>query len=131
MRLIFVYTAIFCGVLALFGTGLLDTFAVHGNADFAKAFRVSAGALVAILMAKAPFESLVQILQAHMRGRGETATVFRIQFATSVGFWIPLFLATRAFYPGMTAYWITMLVSSLVAAAALFVCSSQRKTIRL
>ena len=131
VRLIFVYTAIFCGVLALFGTGLLDAFAAHGNADFAKAFRVSAGALVAILMAKAPFESLVQILQAHMRGRGKTATVFRIQFATSVGFWIPLFLATRAFYPGMTAYWITMLFSSLVAATALFVCSSQRKTIRL
>lgn len=72
------------------------------------------------MCAKAVFESAVQVLQAHLRGRGETAAVFRIQCATSLLFWIPLFLAVRAFSPGIPAYWLTMLASSALASAALW-----------
>jgi len=72
-----------------------------------------------VLAAKAPFESAVMVLQAHLRGRGETAAVFRIQFATSLLFWVPSFMAVRAVRPGIPAFWLTMLASSALATALL------------
>ena len=115
----------FIAVLSLFGRELLNAFATKGDAAFADGFSAAAKTLVLIMCAKAVFESAVQVLQAHLRGRGETAVVFRIQCATSLLFWIPLFLAVRAFSPGIPAYWLTMLASSALASAALFLTQSR------
>ena len=120
LRLVAIHSAAFTAVLAASGSAILGVFASKGDAAFADGFSAAAEALVIILCAKALFESAVQVLQAHLRGRGETAAVFRIQFATSLLFWIPLFLAVRAFAPGIPAYWLTMLASSALACAALW-----------
>ena len=90
-----------------------------GDAAFAKAFAATASVLVAILGVKSFFESIVMALQAFLRGRGETAAVFRIQLLSSVAFWIPLFLAVRAYRPGIPAYWLTMIACSGLSAALL------------
>ena len=120
LRLVAIHSAAFTAVMAASGSAILGVFASKGDAAFADGFSAAAEALVIILCAKALFESAVQVLQAHLRGRGETAAVFRIQFATSLLFWIPLFLAVRAFAPGIPAYWLTMLASSALACAALW-----------
>ena len=64
-------------------------------------------------------ESIVMALQAFLRGRGETAAVFRIQLFSSVAFWIPLFLVVRAYRPGIPAYWLTMIACAGLSAALL------------
>jgi Na+-driven multidrug efflux pump len=115
-----IHSAAFTAVLAASGSAILGVFASKGDAAFADGFSAAARALVLILCAKALFESAALVLQAYLRGRGETAAVFRIQFATSLLFWIPLFLAVRAFAPGIPAYWLTMPVSSALACAALW-----------
>ena len=125
LRLVAIHALAFIAVLSLFGRELLNAFATKGDASFADGFSATAKTLVLILCAKAVFESAVQVLQAHLRGRGETAAVFRIQCATSLLFWIPLFLAVRAFSPGIPAYWLTMLASSALASAALFLTQSR------
>ena len=120
LRLVAIHALAFIAALSLFGRELLNAFATKGDAAFADGFSAAAKTLVLILCAKAVFESAVQVLQAHLRGRGETAAVFRIQCATSLLFWIPLFLAVRAFSPGIPAYWLTMLASSALASAVLW-----------
>ena len=120
LRLVAIHSAAFTAVLAASGSAILGVFASKGDAAFADGFSAAARALVLILCAKALFESAALVLQAYLRGRGETAAVFRIQFATSLLFWIPLFLAVRAFAPGIPAYWLTMPVSSALACAALW-----------
>ena len=125
LRLVAIHALAFIAVLSLFGRELLDAFASKGDASFADGFSATAKTLVLILCAKAVFESAVQVLQAHLRGRGETAAVFRIQCATSLLFWIPLFLAVRAFSPGIPAYWLTMLASAALASAALFLTQAR------
>ena len=61
----------------------------------------------------------MQVLQAFLRGCGKTAAVFRIQFLSSVLFWIPLFLAVRAWRPSMPLYWLTMLACSALSTVLL------------
>lgn len=70
-------------------------------------------ALVAVIAAKAVFEFLTLILQAVLRGRGETSAVCRIQAIVSFGMWIPSYVLVRFFLPNMTAYWLTMFLSGL------------------
>ena len=117
--LVAIYSLAFCLALAVGGRSLLAAFASSGDARFAHGFSATAAVLAVVLAAKAPFESAVQVLQAHLRGRGETAAVFRIQFATSLLFWVPSFLAVRAVCPGIPAFWLTMLASSALATALL------------
>lgn len=76
-------------------------------------------ALVAVIAAKAVFEFLTPILQAVLRGRGETSAVCRIQAVVSFGVWIPAYVLVRLFHPNMTAYWLTMFLSGLVSVALL------------
>ena len=76
-------------------------------------------ALVAVIAAKAVFEFLTPILQAVLRGRGETSAVCRIQAVVSFGVWIPAYVLVRLCHPNMTAYWLTMLLSGLVSVALL------------
>ena len=85
-------------------------------ADFTDALH----ALVAAIAAKTVFELLTQILQAVLRGRGQTATVCRIQALVSFGIWIPSYLLVRMYHPSVPAYWITMILSSAVSCALLF-----------
>ena len=125
LRLVAIHALAFIAVLSLFGRELLNAFATKGDAAFADGFSAAAKTLVLILCAKAVFESAVQVLQAHLRGRGETAAVFRIQCATSLLFWIPLFLAVRAFSPGIPAYWLTMLASAALASVLLLLVPRQ------
>ena len=120
LRLVAIHSAAFTAVLAASGSAILGVFASKGDAAFADGFSAAARALVLVLCAKALFESAALVLQAYLRGRGETAAVFRIQFATSLLFWIPLFLAVRAFAPEIPAYWLTMPASSALACVALW-----------
>ena len=120
LGLVAIHSLAFIAVLAVAGSEILGAFASKGDTAFAESFAETAKAIVFILCAKAVFESAVQVLQAHLRGRGETAAVFRIQFATSLLFWIPLFLAVRACSPGIPAYWLTMLASSALASVVLY-----------
>lgn len=131
LRLVAIHALAFIAVLSLFGRELLDAFASKGDAAFADGFSATAKTLVLILCAKAVFESAVQVLQAHLRGRGETAAVFRIQCATSLLFWIPLFLAVRAFSPGIPAYWLTMLASAALASVLLLLVPRQSERLDL
>ena len=119
LKLVAIHSLAFAAVLAAAGGPALGVFAAKGDAAFAAGFSAVAKTLVVILGAKAVFESAVQVLQAHLRGCGETAAVFRIQCATSLLFWIPLFFVVRACAPGIRAYWLTMLASSALASAAL------------
>ena len=117
--LVVVYTAAFTTVLAAAGMTLLFAFAKDVDESFLSGFSSTAKFLVKILAVKALFESSVQILQAYLRGHGETASVFLIQFATSILFWVPLFFAIRHFRPSIPAYWSTMLVTSALSTALL------------
>ena len=120
VTLVGVYAILFCAVLAAAGVAILLAFGKKGDAEFVGTFTETACVLVTILGAKALFESLVQILQAFLRGCGKTAAVFRIQFGTSVLFWIPLFFAVRAWRPGIPAFWLTMLACSALSSALLW-----------
>ena len=120
VTLVGVYAILFCAVLAAAGVAILLSFGRKGDAEFAGMFSETACILVTILGAKALFESLVQILQAFLRGCGKTAAVFRIQFGTSVLFWVPLFFAVRAWRPGIPAFWLTMLACSALSCALLW-----------
>ncbi len=119
LTLVAIYTAAFCIFLSAFGAQTLGAFASAGDADFTREFTHAAFVLAVILGTKALFESAVQVLQAYLRGLGKTATVFRIQFATSILFWIPLFLSVRALRPGIPAFWMTMLANSVLSTAIL------------
>ena len=122
-----VYAAAFTAVLSAAGMAILLGFAKNVDEPFVARFTSAAKFLVTILAVKALFESLVQVLQAYLRGLGETASVFRIQFATSILFWVPLYLAVRHFHPSVPAYWLTMLASSALGAAALSLRSRKAK----
>ena len=121
--LVTIYTAAFTVVLAAAGMTLLFGFTKDVDESFLSEFSSTAKFLVKILAVKALFESSVQILQAYLRGHGETASVFIIQFATSILFWVPLFFAVRHFHPSMSAYWSTMLVASALSTLLLAIRS--------
>jgi MATE family multidrug resistance protein len=121
--LVTIYTAAFTVVLAAAGMTLLFGFTKDVDESFLSEFSSTAKFLVKILAVKALFESSVQILQAYLRGHGETASVFIIQFATSILFWVPLFFAVRHFHPSMSAYWSTMLVASALSTVLLAIRS--------
>ena len=93
----------------------LPTAPNFSTAEFTNALH----ALVAVIAAKAVFEFLTLILQAILRGRGETSAVCRIQATVSFGVWIPAYALVRLSHSGMTAYWLTMLLSGLVSVALL------------
>lgn len=93
----------------------LPTAPNFSTAEFTNALH----ALVAVIAAKAVFEFLTLILQAVLRGRGETSAVCRIQAVVSFGVWIPAYVLVRLFHPNMTAYWLTMFLSGLVSVALL------------
>ena len=93
----------------------LPTAPNFSTAEFTNALH----ALVAVIAAKAVFEFLTLILQAILRGRGETSAVCRIQAVVSFGVWIPAYVLVRLFHPNMTAYWLTMFLSGLVSVALL------------
>ena len=93
----------------------LPTAPNFSTAEFTNALH----ALVAVIAAKAVFEFLTLILQAVLRGRGETSAVCRIQAVVSFGVWIPAYALVRFFHPNMTAYWLTMLLSGLVSVVLL------------
>jgi len=114
-----IYSALFAAVLALFWKRIMCGFIAADATYSVGEFLPAAGALAALLAAKAFFESATSNLQAFLRGRGETAAVMRIQLATSLLFWIPLFLAVKAFAPGVVAYWLTMLACAALSAALL------------
>ena len=119
IALVAVYAAAFSIVLAADGMPILRLFGKSGDEEFLRDFAATGCILVAILGAKAIFEALVQVLQAFLRGCGETASVFAIQFFSSVAFWIPLFLAVRAWRPSMPLYWLTMLACSALSTVLL------------
>ena len=93
----------------------LPTAPNFSTAEFTNALH----ALVAVIAAKAVFEFLTLILQAVLRGRGETSAVCRIQAVVSFGVWIPAYVLVRLFHPNMTVYWLTMFLSGLVSIALL------------
>ena len=93
----------------------LPTAPNFSTAEFTNALH----ALVAVIAAKAVFEFLTLILQAVLRGRGETSAVCRIQAVVSFGVWIPAYVLVRLFHPNMTVYWLTMFLSGLVSVALL------------
>ena len=93
----------------------LPTAPNFSTAEFTNALH----ALVAVIAAKAVFEFLTLILQAVLRGRGETSAVCRIQAVVSFGVWIPAYALVRLSHSGMTAYWLTMLLSGLVSVVLL------------
>ena len=47
--------------------------------------------------------------------RHRTLTVFRIQFGSSLLFWVPLFLTVRALHPTIPALWLTMVACSALS----------------
>ena len=117
--LVALYALAFCLVLALAGESALLSFGKPDDAATLGDFRSTTRVLLAILGVKAFFEPMVQVLQAFLRGCGKTATVFRVQFASSVLFWIPLYLGVRAIRPGVPAYWLTMLACAILSTALL------------
>ena len=115
----FILTALYAGVfglvLLLGGQTLLAGFRPAGDDAFLRLFGETARPLILILGVKALFESSVQILQADLRGRHRTLTVFRIQFGSSLLFWVPLFLTVRALHPTIPALWLTMVACSALS----------------
>lgn len=115
----FILTALYAGVfglvLLLGGQTLLAGFRPAGDDAFLRLFGETARPLILILGVKALFESAVQILQADLRGRHRTLTVFRIQFGSSLLFWVPLFLTVRALHPTIPALWLTMVACSALS----------------
>ena len=114
-----VYVLAFALTLTFSGTSVLDLFRADDATFAPTTFHATARILVLILIIKAATESLTWILQAHLRGLGDTAAVFRLQFIASCCFWIPLFLVVRRFYPTVPAYWLTMLACSSLSAILL------------
>ena len=123
---------IFWGIILAIGIALLYVMVLWMTSVFAPSwflptapnfstaeFTNALHALVAVIAAKAVFEFLTLILQAVLRGRGETSAVCRIQAVVSFGVWIPAYVLVRLFHPNMTAYWLTMLLSGLVSVALL------------
>lgn len=123
---------IFWGIILAIGIALLYVMVLWMTSVFAPSwflptapnfstaeFTNALHALVAVIAAKAVFEFLTLILQAILRGRGETSAVCRIQATVSFGVWIPAYALVRFFHPNMTAYWLTMLLSGLVSVALL------------
>ena len=123
---------IFWGIILAIGIALLYVMVLWMTSVFAPSwflptapnfstaeFTNALHALVAVIAAKAVFEFLTLILQAILRGRGETSAVCRIQAVVSFGVWIPAYVLVRLFHPNMTAYWLTMLLSGLVSVALL------------
>ena len=123
---------IFWGIILAIGIALLYVMVLWMTSVFAPSwflptapnfstaeFTNALHALVAVIAAKAVFEFLTLILQAILRGRGETSAVCRIQATVSFGVWIPAYVLVRFFHPNMTAYWLTMLLSGLVSVALL------------
>ena len=123
---------IFWGIILAIGIALLYVMVLWMTSVFAPSwflptapnfstaeFTNALHALVAVIAAKAVFEFLTLILQAILRGRGETSAVCRIQATVSFGVWIPAYALVRLFHPNMTAYWLTMFLSGLVSVALL------------
>ena len=123
---------IFWGIILAIGIALLYVMVLWMTSVFAPSwflptapnfstaeFTNALHALVAVIAAKAVFEFLTLILQAILRGRGETSAVCRIQATVSFGVWIPAYALVRLSHSGMTAYWLTMLLSGLVSVALL------------
>ena len=123
---------IFWGIILAIGIALLYVMVLWMTSGFAPSWFITTApnfstaeftnalhALVAVIAAKAVFEFLTLILQAILRGRGETSAVCRIQAAVSFGVWIPAYALVRLFHPNMTAYWLTMFLSGLVSVALL------------
>lgn len=121
------YSALFCVFLALCGMDALSFFEAERDAGFAEQFAGTAFYLVLILGAKGFFESAVLVLQAFLRGCGKTALVFKVQFATSALFWIPSFLAVRAFHPAVPALHLTMAANAILNTAILCRLSARKR----
>ena len=113
------YVALFALVLSVWGTSFLCHFRAKDATFSLEEFLVTARPLVLILAVKAIFESLVIVLQAHLKGLGRTSTVLYIQLFSSCCFWMPLYFCVRQFHPSIPLYWLTMIACSALSTSLL------------
>ena len=119
VKLVFLYIGVFAAILLLGGRRLFNLFLPNAeNFDIAL-FHITSTVLLPILGFKALTEALTYVLQSVLKGRGETLSVFKIQFSCSCLFWIPAYLLLHAYAPSVTAYWLSMFACSTISVALL------------
>lgn len=100
--------------LTLAGRTALGWFLPSGETlDEARYFAVGIG-VVAMLAFRIAFEFVQHVLEAAMRGMGNTSGVFISTVATSVGAWIPGCVVSTLFFPSAVAFWATMVAAALL-----------------
>lgn len=76
-------------------------------------FAVGSG-VIAMLAFRIAFEFIQHVLEAAMRGLGNTRGVFLSTVATSVGAWIPGCIVSTLLYPTAVAFWGTMVAAAIL-----------------
>lgn len=100
--------------LTLAGRAALGWFLPSGEAlDEARYYAVGIG-VVAMLAVRIAFEFVQHILEAAMRGMGNTGGVFLSTVATSVGAWIPGCVVSTLLVPSAVSFWATMVAAALL-----------------
>ena len=104
----------YIAVLALFGHRILGCF-LSDRVPFDVSVFYSAGrGVVAMLMLRIAFEFAQNILQAALRGVGDTRAVFMSGVVVSLCVYLPGFFIVTNLVPTAAAYWAIMVATSII-----------------
>ena len=116
-------------LLAVFGRPVLGWFLSDKTTFDKSAFYAAGMPVIAMLMLRIAFEFVQNILQAALRGVGDTRAVFISGVVVSLLVYLPGFFIVASFVPTPAAYWAIMVATSIIGGSCnlLFFARNVRK----